>query len=306
MKSNYGSIAHCSCQMELYVDERMAQWLACGQATRHNTEGRRLESWSGCVCVRERVGGISITQSGEADGLDMSGSVSGWGHEARSRTTAPSQPHKHAQCVHTNSYTLAWVSIATPNKQSVHVVTPPRQEGGRNRDSEAKTDIKERESGNKDEGDRRAQRGILQLRNARCLTHWQLKNTRRIIETIITHILLPITGSKQGCTFSFSLYSETAAPYKDFHRRRRNNLIPPVSHGSPLKFHHGGQSPSAQWPHRLQAPTKGPFHWPQSSREWKESKATIDVPLASKWRLLRLSGFQGPSRLKTHEKDTGI
>lgn len=35
--------------------------------------------------------------------------------------------------------------MATPNKQSVHVVTPPRQKRGRNQDSEARTDIKVRE-----------------------------------------------------------------------------------------------------------------------------------------------------------------
>lgn len=43
-----------------------------------------------------------------------------------------------------NSHMLSCVSIATPNKQSVHVVTPPQQKEGRNQDSEAKKDIKVR------------------------------------------------------------------------------------------------------------------------------------------------------------------
>lgn len=46
---------------------------------------------------------------------------------------------------HTNRRTLAWVSMATPNKQSVHVVTQLQQkEKGRNQDWEAKTEVKVR------------------------------------------------------------------------------------------------------------------------------------------------------------------
>lgn len=48
-----------------------------------------------CACVRAFLGGLSITQSKEADRFDMSESVSGWGHYARSRTAGPSHQHKH-------------------------------------------------------------------------------------------------------------------------------------------------------------------------------------------------------------------
>lgn len=91
---NYQAIMHCSCcQREL----RHCRWEPHDSSVvkqRGKTlSGRRPQSCCACVCAF--LGGLSITQSKEADRFDMSESVSGWGHYARSRTAGPSHQHKH-------------------------------------------------------------------------------------------------------------------------------------------------------------------------------------------------------------------
>lgn len=77
----------------------------------------KAQHWGGvghracvCVCVWE----LSIIQ---ADGFDMSGSVSGWGHYAWSRTAAPSHQHKHT---HTYIHTGAWAHKQSHTRTSFY------------------------------------------------------------------------------------------------------------------------------------------------------------------------------------------
>lgn len=120
-KSDYQEIRHCACfQMQLYY----CHW------ANGSHDWSVVKHWVG---VGQRAGvclgtAVSVTQSEEADRLDVSWSVSGWGHYVWSWKAAPTHQHTYTQGhEHTNSHTLSWVSIATPNKQSVHLVTRPQQ-----------------------------------------------------------------------------------------------------------------------------------------------------------------------------------
>lgn len=80
-KSNYHAITHRSCCSSCAI-------VAEGHVTRpwSSNEGKTL---SGRRLCERLSGGLSITQSKEADRFDMSESVSGWGHCAWSRTAGP-------------------------------------------------------------------------------------------------------------------------------------------------------------------------------------------------------------------------
>ncbi len=70
---------------------------------------------------------------------------------------APTQTHTYSihtgAWAHKQSHTLTWVSMATPNKHSVHVVTPPQQKRGEKPRQRGKSGHKsEIESESGDEG----------------------------------------------------------------------------------------------------------------------------------------------------------
>lgn len=128
-ESDYQGIRHCACfQMLLYY----CRW------ANGSHDWSVVKHWLGFgqragVCLGTTV---SVTQSEEADRLDMSGSVSGWGHYVWSWKAAPTHEHTHTV---THCHGFLW-QLQT-NSQCIWWPDPSRKKG-RNQHSKAKTGIK--------------------------------------------------------------------------------------------------------------------------------------------------------------------
>lgn len=287
------------------VDEGLALWLARGQATRHNTEGRRPESWRVRVCASVWGGNIHYTIRGSRriGYVGFCVWMRSWSTKQNCSPIATSQ----ARTVYTHKQPHTRMSSHSNSKQTVRACgdpTPAREKEKPRQRSKKQTLKKERKWEQRwgrqegTEGDSAAEE---------CSTSYSLTvkkhqtHNRNYYHTHPAAHNRFLTGLHLQPQLVFVLWNRSSSRLPE---KTGNNLIPPVSHGSPLKFHHGGQSPSAQWPHRLQAPTKAPFHLPQSEKRAKQQSTCRSHQSGGYWGSAAFKVHQGWRRSHPHMKRT--